>query len=789
MGKKKNKQPKAGKAVKAFAQHPKIKFLHPKKASSAFGNKMNKPAGTVFSFENYISKKKKNKTKTGDGITGASQNGMDAKGAKVLSIGRKEVIENTRKNSKMDFERIFEKNHVSHAEKSASIGSLKKKRVDAFADMNGHPSPSISGLKEKAVPYSVEEAVADRMGCRPRSNSTDGELNLPRKGLCDEGLILRSYRWASETGATMPMPGLRNLGNTCFMNATLQCLAYLPTFSQCAAEFQSRSKKGKNTIGQKMFLMLRSLIRKLHGIDGNSQQFVSPKAIAQSLSSLSSGKSSRFRLGRQEDAHEFLVHMLDAMKEGELCAAGIDSRKSGWRDRLPIPRLDETTMVHRIFGGYLRSQVQCTNCGYRSNTYDPFFDLDLEVSKKSANSVSSAFEEFTRKETLDKQNRWRCSGCKKYVCATKQLTVFRPPLTLCIQLKRFTFTSFGGGKGRNKHMFGRGGGGKISKSIHFPAQLSLPLSDKRTCEYSLTGVTSHIGGSSSSGHYTAYVKKPSDGSDGRWFHMDDDHVTKVSEKIVLKDKNAYILFYCRKEVKLEFPPPPSGGLSSKEAVKLVTARARARADSLADSVSSREGLSKSSVNKHFPKSPQLSTPMITKEISDINPSSPSSEDESLSDVKKTLNSALKKTVVPRGPDAENVVTKKDTVQSESESDSVSEKKDDDLSAISESLALVKQKGPLTESWIDSGDDPSIESDDFSSSDESSVEMTELMKLAVIEKDKLDDDDRWMDVHTGVEERVGNSVESPEKADSCGREEIHRVTTSTAQEKEAENKVN
>eukprot|EP00804_Cyclotella_cryptica_P008187 CCRYP_015136-RA/>CCRYP_015136-RA protein AED:0.30 eAED:0.30 QI:1146/1/1/1/1/1/3/1999/621 len=290
---------------------------------------------------------------------------------------------------------------------------------------------------------------------------------------------------------------------------------------------------------------------------------IAPKAILNAITSYKTG-GHRFRLGRQEDAHELLVHLLDAMHEGELFAAGINPHASGWRDRLPIARLDETTFVHRIFGGYFRSQLRC-QCGYKSNTYDPFLDLALEVSKKHIHSLETAFGEFTRKEKLDSENRWKCSGCKKHVCPTKHLSVFRPPLSLCIHLKRFDYFGAGYGKGGwggggYGHRHGKGlgmmggGGSKITKEIQFPAHLSLPLSDGRVCEYGLTGIIVHVGNSATSGHYTAYVKKPGDSK--CWYHMDDSFVEAVSEKAVLKQRDAYVLFYSRKEVKLEFPQPP-----------------------------------------------------------------------------------------------------------------------------------------------------------------------------------------------------------------------------------------
>lgn len=179
-------------------------------------------------------------------------------------------------------------------------------------------------------------------------------------------------------------------------------------------------------------------------------------------------------------------------------------------------------------------------------------------------SLYDALEEYTRKETLDADNKWKCDGCKKRVCATKQLTIFRPPLTLCIQLKRF---SFGGGFGGFmhhqgfSHFSGKGmgmmrGESKVQKQIQFPSTLKLPLSDGRKCEYQLTGVVIHIGGSATSGHYTAFIRRVSKHGHAQWFNMDDSFVESVSEKTVLKNKNAYVLFYSRKEVQLELPTPP-----------------------------------------------------------------------------------------------------------------------------------------------------------------------------------------------------------------------------------------
>lgn len=161
---------------------------------------------------------------------------------------------------------------------------------------------------------SVEDAVRDRVGCRPRSNSTDGELNLPQRGLCDERSVLESYRWRfdrCEIGRGKPR-GFKNLGNTCYLNSTLQCLAHIPPFCQSLLTLSSRNNshlgsKGPSQ-GKKITFMLKDLFALVHSSNSSGSP-IAPNHIVNSLPGLSnigSRSGYRFRPGRQEDCHEFL---------------------------------------------------------------------------------------------------------------------------------------------------------------------------------------------------------------------------------------------------------------------------------------------------------------------------------------------------------------------------------------------------------------------------------------------------------------------------------------------------
>lgn len=102
------------------------------------------------------------------------------------------------------------------------------------------------------------------------------------------------------------------------------------------------------------------------------------------------------RKGRQEDSHEFLRYAIDALQKS--CLAGHPPKID--------PLLAETTWVHKIFGGRLRSRVHCSECSYNSDTFDSILDLSLDISNMSG--LKNALRKFVAPDTLKGADKYKC---------------------------------------------------------------------------------------------------------------------------------------------------------------------------------------------------------------------------------------------------------------------------------------------------------------------------------------------------------------------------------------------
>lgn len=342
------------------------------------------------------------------------------------------------------------------------------------------------------------------------------------KVLVDEGQIVRLLSWKQSRKIG---PGLSNLGNTCYLNSVLQCLSYTPCFAQYVLEKEAKSvtKNGHNNHA-KGFCGLRVMARFLQNIHGGGSgnkhggsRVIQPKELVMNIRHISKS----FRIGRQEDSHEFFRLLLDAMQRSCLRRAGIkqESHPSA-----------STSMVHRVFGGKLKNSLKCAKCSFVSERCDDFLDLSLEINN-GIKSIAGALKHFTAVEKLDDSNAWKCTNCRQLNRAEKGMTIETCPNVLVIQLKRFDM------------MFG-----KIKKHIEFPTSLDIARGVSKTSEdrrrgrtkYELHGVLVHAGYSTECGHYYAFVKGPS----GQWYEMNDECVRWVNIDQVLQQK-AYMLFYSR----------------------------------------------------------------------------------------------------------------------------------------------------------------------------------------------------------------------------------------------------
>ena len=120
------------------------------------------------------------------------------------------------------------------------------------------------------------------------------------------------------------------------------------------------------------------------------------------------------RRGRQEDSHEFLRYAIDALQRSCLygyppCVLSICSRMSTAETgcfRKLDSKLAETTWVHQIFGGLLRSRVTCGECGHNSDTLDRILDLSIDIF--GVNSVRDALRKFVAVDHLKGANKYKC---------------------------------------------------------------------------------------------------------------------------------------------------------------------------------------------------------------------------------------------------------------------------------------------------------------------------------------------------------------------------------------------
>eukprot|EP00977_Amphora_coffeiformis_P027548 scaffold34620_cov160-Amphora_coffeaeformis.AAC.13 len=305
------------------------------------------------------------------------------------------------------------------------------------------------------------------------------------------------------------MTGLRNLGNTCYLNSQLQCAYQIPlvrsmilknpiatsTSDTSDDDSDSDDEREETTPESPGLLALRSVFADMAKVAGTGRS-VSPVILTRTLG---------IPVMEQQDSQEFWKLLLPALQ---------------------LPRL--TDLYQGAFEDYI---VAADKSGREKRREETFLDISLDV--VNAHDVpSSLAAAFGQPELLQvsQGNGWRPAKGADKVDALKgsRLRAQGLPSILQLHLKRFTYD------------WNRDVMEKANVPFAFAQELDLSAlcddddkNNKKDCLlYDLQGVVIHVG-EFNVGHYYAYVRPDLDSD--RWFRINDDLVDEVTWEEVLKD--------------------------------------------------------------------------------------------------------------------------------------------------------------------------------------------------------------------------------------------------------------
>ncbi|XP_076016655.1 ubiquitin carboxyl-terminal hydrolase 37 isoform X2 [Genypterus blacodes] len=246
-----------------------------------------------------------------------------------------------------------------------------------------------------------------------------------------------------------PLQGFSNLGNTCYMNAILQSLFSLPSFSSDLLRQSIPWKKVPINALLRRFAHL--MVKKDTGCPELKRELL------RKVKSAISSTAERFSGNVQNDAHEFLSQCLDQLKDdvekinrsfkSEAAASSSSSAVSedSQQSRSELGDEADTSRIYTCpvtvnMEFEVQHTITCKGCGEVVTKREQFNDLSIDLPRRKKTlplrSIQDSLDLFFRMEEIE-------YSCEK--CSGKTATVTHKfsklPRVLILHLKRYSFNA------------------------------------------------------------------------------------------------------------------------------------------------------------------------------------------------------------------------------------------------------------------------------------------------------------------------------------------------------------